>query len=103
MRTIYIKQVKSLQFSTMAKKTLNLTVEEPIKERAKYIAKKRGISVSKLFEEAILREEKESDEFELKPGSAAYRIYHLLPESEKVTDYDYKKMKEEALREKYDL
>ena len=103
MRILYIEQVKSLQFSTMAKKTLNLTVEEPIKERAKYIAKKRGISVSKLFEEAILREEKDSDEFELKAGSAAYRIYHLLPESEKVTDYDYKKMKEEALREKYDL
>ena len=103
MRILYIEQVKSLQFSTMAKKTLNLTVEEPIKERAKYIAKKRGISVSKLFEEAILREEKDLDEFELKAGSAAYRIYHLLPESEKVTDYDYKKMKEEALREKYDL
>lgn len=86
----------------MAKKTLNLTVEEPIKERAKYIAKKRGISVSKLFEEAIMREE-DQEEFIPKPGSAAYRIYHLLPESEKVTDYDYKKLKEEALREKYDL
>jgi len=102
MRIRYIKYVNSFQPKTMAKKTLNLTVEEPIKERAKYIAKKRGISVSKLFEEAISREE-EPEEFELKPGSAAYRIYHLIPESEKVTDYDYDKLKEEALREKYDI
>ncbi|MCC5914457.1 MAG: hypothetical protein JJU46_08800 [Balneolaceae bacterium] len=86
----------------MAKKTLNLTIEEEIKERAKRIAGKRGISVSRLFEEAIAREE-EPEEFVPRPGSAAEKIYNLIPESEKVDSYDYKKLKEEALREKYDL
>lgn len=86
----------------MSKKTLNLTIEENIKERAKRIAKSRGISVSQLFEEAIAREE-DPEEFTPKPGSAAYRIYNLIPESEKMDDYDYKKLKEEALREKYGL
>lgn len=39
----------------MAKQTLNLTIKESIKERAKRIAKNRGISVSCLFEEVIAR------------------------------------------------
>jgi len=86
----------------MAKKTLNLTVEEPIKERAKYIAKKRGISVSKLFEEAILREEKQ-EEFTPRPGSAVEKLMNAIPESKKLDDYDYKKLKIEALEEKYGL
>jgi len=85
----------------MAKKTLNLTIEESIKERAKRIAGRRGISVSRLFEEAIAQE-KEPEEFTPRPGSAAEKIYNLIPESEKVDSYDYKKLKEEALREKYD-
>jgi len=86
----------------MAKKTLNLTIEESIKERAKRIARSRGISISQLFEEAVSREE-EPQEFIPRPGSVAEKIYNLIPESEKVDSYDYKKLKEEALREKYDL
>jgi len=86
----------------MTKKALNLTVEVPIKERAKYIAKKRGISVSKLFEEAILREE-EYEEFIPEPGSAVEKIVNAIPESRKVDDYDYKKLKMKALKEKYGL
>jgi len=46
--------------------------------------------------------EKEPEEFTPRPGSAAEKIYNLIPESEKVDSYDYKKLKEEALREKYD-
>jgi len=86
----------------MAKKTLNLTIEESIKERAKRIADRRGISISRLFEEAIIHEE-EPEEFKPRPGSAAEKIYTLIPESEKVDSYDYKKLKEEALRKKYGL
>lgn len=86
----------------MGKKTLNLTIEESIKERAQRIAKKRGISVSSLVEQAISCEE-DPEEFTPKPGSAAHRIYNLIPESDKVDDYDYKKLKEEALREKYGI
>ncbi len=84
----------------MAKQTLNLTIKENIKERAKRIAKSRGISVSRLFEEAIAREE-DPEELHLDPDSAAYKIYHMIPESEKVDDYDYKEMKENFLKEKY--
>ncbi|NBC04376.1 MAG: hypothetical protein GVY20_11815 [Bacteroidetes bacterium] len=86
----------------MSKKTLNLTIEESIKERAKRIAKNRGISVSQLFEEAIAREE-DSEEFTPKQGSAAYKLMNLIPESEKLENYDYKKLKMEALKEKYGL
>jgi antitoxin component of RelBE/YafQ-DinJ toxin-antitoxin module len=84
----------------MVKQTLNLTIKENIKERAKRIAKSRGISVSRLFEEAIAREE-DPEELHLDPDSAAYKIYHMIPESEKVDDYDYKEMKENILKEKY--
>lgn len=84
----------------MTKQTLNLTIRESIKERAKRIAKNRGISVSRLFEEAIIKEE-DPEELKLDPDSAAYKIYHMIPESEKVDGYDYKEMKETILKEKY--
>lgn len=86
----------------MSKKTLNLSIEENIKERAKRIARKKGISVSHFFEELIIRQE-DPEEFTPKPGSAADKIYNLIPESKKVDHYDYKKLKEKALKEKYGL
>ncbi|MDR9419603.1 DUF6364 family protein [Gracilimonas sp.] len=87
----------------MSKQTLNLSVEKHIKERAKKIAKSRGISVSKLFEEAVQQVEEPEIEFTPKPGSAVERIMNAIPESEKLEEYDYDKLKEEALREKYDF
>ena len=81
----------------MAKKTLNLTIEERIKERAKRIAESRGISVSRLFEEAIAREE-EPKEFTPRPGSALEQIMNAIPESQKMDDYDYDELKSEALK-----
>lgn len=86
----------------MAKKTLNLTIEESIKERAKRIAKSRGISVSRLVEEAIVREE-EPKEFTPRPGSAVEKIMNAIPESQKLDDYDYDELKMEALNEKFGL
>ena len=86
----------------MSKKTLNLTIEESIKERAKRIAKKRGISVSRLVEQAIAREE-DPEEFTPEPGSGVEQLMNAIPESEKLDDYDYKKLKMEALRKKYGL
>ncbi len=83
----------------MSKKTLNLTIEEEIKERAKRIAKSRGISVSQLFEETIVREE-DPEEFNPEPGSAVYELMNLIPESKKLKNYDYKKLKMEALKKK---
>jgi len=86
----------------MAKKTLNLTIEESIKERAKRIARSRGISVSRLFEVAIAREE-EPKEFKPRPGSAVEQIMNAIPESQKLNDYDYDELKMEALKERYGL
>ena len=87
----------------MSKQTLNLYVEKHIKELAKRIAKNRGISVSKLFEEAVQQVEDPLEEYSPKPGSAAERIYNVIPESEKLDHYDYKKLKMDALKKKYDL
>ncbi|MEX0660478.1 MAG: DUF6364 family protein [Balneolaceae bacterium] len=86
----------------MSKKTLNLSIEESLKERAKRIARKKGISVSHFFEELIIHQE-DPEEFTPKPGSAAHKLMNLIPESEKADDYDYKKLKEKALKDKYDL
>lgn len=87
----------------MSKQTLNLSVEKHIKERAKKIAKERGISVSKFFEEVVRKVEEPEIEFTPTPGSAVEQIMNAIPESEKLDDYDYDKLKEEALREKYDF
>lgn len=86
----------------MSKKTLNLSIEEEIKRRAKKIANKRGISVSQFFEELVAREE-DPEEFTPKPGSGVEQLMNAIPESEKVEDYDYDQLKYEALKEKYDL
>ncbi len=86
----------------MSKQSLNLSVEKSIKKRAKRIAKSKGISVSKFFEELIVRE-KAPNEYSPEPGSAAYKIANLIPEEEKLDHYDYDEMKEEALKDKYGL
>ncbi|MDZ7694345.1 MAG: DUF6364 family protein [Balneolaceae bacterium] len=84
----------------MSKQTLNLSIEEEIKERAKKIAKRRGISVSQFFEELVIREE-DPYTFTPTPGSAAHKLMNLIPESDKVSHYDYKKLKKEILEERY--
>ena len=87
----------------MSKETLNLSIEKHIKERAKKIAKNRGISVSRLFEEVVRQVEEPIEDYKPTPGSTAERIYNIIPESEKLDNYDYKKLKMDALRDKYDL
>jgi antitoxin component of RelBE/YafQ-DinJ toxin-antitoxin module len=84
----------------MSKKTLNLSIEEPIKRRAKRIAKQRGLSVSQFFEK-LVTEQKDDEVFTPTPGTAAYNIANAIPESEKLGEYDYKKLKAEMLEERY--
>jgi hypothetical protein len=86
----------------MSKTTLNLSIAEPIKRRAKHIAKQRGLSVSRFFE-TLVAEQDDPEEFTPTPGTAAWELAHLIPESEKLDNPDYDKMKYEALKEKYDL
>lgn len=103
MRIHYIAYAHKLIEYVMSKKTLNLSIEEHIKERAKKIAKERGISISKLFEEAVKQVEEPNIEFTPTPGSAVEKIMNAIPDSEKLEEYDYDKLKEEALRKKYDF
>jgi len=86
----------------MSKQTLHLYIEEFIKDRAKRIARKRGISVSQLFEELVTSEE-DPEEWAPTPGSAAYELYHLIPDSKRMDNPDYDKLKYEALKEKYGI
>lgn len=86
----------------MSKKTLNLSIEESIKRRAKRLARERGISVSHFFEK-LVAEQEDPDDYTPAPGSAAEQLMNAIPESEKVDDYDYDKLKYEALKEKYNL
>ncbi len=81
---------------------MNLSVEETIKERAKRIAKSKGISVSQFFEELVVQEE-DPDKYTLTPGSAAYKLANLIPKSQKKEQYDYDRLRNEALKEKYEL
>lgn len=48
-----------------------------------------------------MEDEEDPEGFSPKPVGDAYRIYNLIPESENKDDYNYKKLKEQALREKY--
>ncbi|MEX0720810.1 MAG: DUF6364 family protein [Balneolaceae bacterium] len=84
----------------MSKEPLNLSIEKNLKQRAKKIARDKGISISRFFEELVAKQE-DPQEYKPNEGSAAYRIYHALPESRKVDHVDYKKIKEDALKEKY--
>lgn len=86
----------------MSKQTLNLSVDESIKERAKRIAKKKGISVSRFFEE-LVASQKEPEEFTPPPGSGVEQLMNAIPKSEKLDSYDYDKLKYEVLKERYDL
>jgi antitoxin component of RelBE/YafQ-DinJ toxin-antitoxin module len=86
----------------MSKTTLNLSIAEPIKRRAKRIAKQRGMSVSRFFEELIASQD-DPEEWSPPKGSAVERLMNIIPESDKLENPDYDKMRYEGLKEKYDL
>src|SRR5690625_7989910 len=83
----------------MTKKTLNLSIDERMKERAKRIAQEKGISVSRFFEELIASHE-DPDVYTPAPGSAAETIYNLIQETQKTDHYDYIKSKEKIIKKK---
>ncbi len=86
----------------MSKETLNLSIEKSIKQRAKEIARKKGISVSRFFEQLIAKQ-KEPEKYSPKPGSAAYELSRLLPASVKAEEKDYDELKWQAIKEKYEI
>ncbi|MEX1061980.1 MAG: DUF6364 family protein [Balneolaceae bacterium] len=81
------------------KDKLTLSVDRSAKQRAKRISERTGISMSKLFEIAV--NNMDDPEYpEPEEGSAVAQMVNLIPESRKVADYDYKKLKLEALEHK---
>lgn len=84
----------------MSKETLNLSIEKNLKLRAKELAQKKDISVSRFFE-LLIASQDEVEIFTPPPGSGAAQIANAIPESEKVDDYDYKIIKAKGLEEKY--
>jgi hypothetical protein len=78
---------------------LTLTVNKETIERAKRVARERGISISKMVEE-FLNTEIEKDESKM---SAVDQIHELLKGHITNPNLDWKKVKEERLAEKYGL
>jgi hypothetical protein len=72
------------------KKKLTLTVQEDIIKYAKRKAKRKGISVSQMFEEVIGKEE--TSEIETEQQRAAKRLLELLNKSQPVKAKDDKKL-----------
>lgn len=84
----------------MSKETLNLSVHKHLKERAKKLARQQGLSVSQLFEKFIAAQE-DQEGFIPPPGSGTAQFVNTIPESDKVVDYDYKKLKKKMLEERF--
>lgn len=69
------------------KEKLNLTIEKEVKERAKKIAKNRGISVSKMVEQVLKSISDPTENWTPKQGSIVSRMSGSIPAPEGI-EYD---------------
>lgn len=81
------------------KKKLTLTVQENIIQSAKRQAKRRGISVSQMFEEVIGKGEVNAIETESQ--RAAKRLLQTLKKAESIEPMDDKKLIREHVERKF--
>lgn len=81
------------------KKKLTLTVQEEIIKYAKRQAKRRGISVSQMFEEVIGSEK--INEIETESQRAAKRLLKSLENSKSIESRDDKKLIREHVERKF--
>ncbi|MCC5913961.1 MAG: hypothetical protein JJU46_06260 [Balneolaceae bacterium] len=81
------------------KKKLTLTVQEDVIKYAKRQAKRRGISVSQMFEEAIGKEE--INEIETESQRAAKRLLKNLEDAESIETRDDKKLIRDHVERKF--
>jgi hypothetical protein len=81
------------------KKKLTLTVQEDVIKYAKRQAKRRGISVSQMFEEVIGNEE--VNEIETEPQRAAKRLLERLEKAQSIDTKDDKKLIREHVDRKF--
>jgi len=87
------------------KKKLTLTIEESVSRRAIRLAKKRGISVSEMVENYLAEKTAEEIGWKPKEDSWTMRMTGILPTDNKehYEKDNIKKLKEEAIRQKYGL
>ena len=81
------------------KKKLTLTVQEDIIRSAKRQAKRRGISVSQMFEDVIGKEN--TNDIETESQRAAKRLLQTLKKSESVKTKDDKSLIKEHVERKF--
>lgn len=81
------------------KKKLTLTVQEDIIKYAKRKAKRKGISVSQMFEEVIGKDE--AGDIETEQQRAAKRLLKTLGKAQPVETKDDKKMIKEHVQRKF--
>ncbi|MFO7847453.1 MAG: DUF6364 family protein [Balneolaceae bacterium] len=81
------------------KKKLTLTIEEEIIATAKQYAKRRGISVSQMFEEAVGKGD--SGKIETESQRAAKRLLNTLQNAESTESKDDKQLNREHVKRKY--
>jgi len=81
------------------KKKLTLTIQEDIIKAAKRRAKRRGMSVSKMFEEVIGKDE--ISEIETESQRAAKRLLQTLEKAESIDTKDDKSLIKEHVKRKF--
>ncbi len=86
----------------MRKDKINLSVDRGIKQRAKRIARQRGMSISQFFEELVARE-KDIEEYVPPTGSTAQRLLTLADEAQKKEHLNYDNIRHNALKEKHGI
>ena len=81
------------------KKKLTLTVQEEIIQYAKRKARRKGMSVSQMFEEVMGKDE--TSEIETEQQRAAKRLLKKLDEAQSVKTKDDKKLIRQHVKRKY--
>lgn len=81
------------------KTKLTLTVDRRIIESAKRIAKKKGMSLSRMFEEIF--EEEETNEIKTEPQRAAERLLQKLGKAKRIKTKDDKELIKSYVKRKF--
>lgn len=79
------------------KEKLNLTIDKDVKDQAKRLAKKKGISVSKMVEQIIKSISEPYDDWKPREGSIVSKMSGSIPAPESI---EYEDLLTEALMEK---
>lgn len=86
----------------MKSKKLSITLDPKLKEQARRNAQARGLSISEYIRD-IIRHDYETNYNNDLESNVANNIRDAAPDHEKLADYDYDTLKEDALRDKYDF